>query len=96
MLRMEKTLEPIYRKLLLESYSEIVPRIFIGTGVLGTVIHVMLDSPLYQDIMPFFPFAINPAYSPGLSSLIYSICVLAGVLGLVYYLTLLGLVMFRR
>lgn len=56
MLRIENMLKPIYRKLLLESDSEIAPRVFMGTGVLGTVIHVMLDSPLYEGIMPLFPF----------------------------------------
>lgn len=92
MLRVEKRVKPIYRRLLLESNSEVTATGFIGAGALGTFSHVVLDSPLYADIMPFFPLTVNPAYNPELSPLIYSICVWAGALGLILW----GLGFFRK
>ena len=55
MFRTKKRIEPICRRLLLESDSEVTARGFIEAGVLGTFSHVVLDSPLYADII-FFPF----------------------------------------
>ena len=43
-------------------------------GVLGTLLHVLLDSPLYDDIRPFYPLTANPLYNPALSSEVYGVC----------------------
>ncbi len=58
---------------------------FLGS-LLGTFSHVLLDSFLYTDITPFFPGTFNPL--AGLISLgtIYILCVVALLLGLVYYM----------
>jgi len=46
------------------------------SSIIGIYIHILLDSPIYLDIQPFFPFEFNPFYSntlwPGLY--IYLIC----------------------
>ncbi|MCK4927047.1 MAG: metal-dependent hydrolase [Candidatus Aenigmarchaeota archaeon] len=52
----------------------------------GVYLHIILDSFIYADIMPFFPFDANPFLSLGIgSSLVYSFCVLGFVLGIVLF-----------
>ncbi|KKL55839.1 hypothetical protein LCGC14_2251410, partial [marine sediment metagenome] len=57
--------------------QEISPiKIFVAS-LLGIYIHILLDSPIYTDIRPFFPFDFNPFYRstnlPG--SFVQMICV---------------------
>jgi len=59
---------------------------FIGGGVLGTFSHVLLDSPLYSDIKPFFPLEANLLYAPWLSGLVYELCLASFIFGVVLYL----------
>jgi len=59
------------------------------TGALGAAFHVLLDSPLYGDIRPLFPLALNPFYNPRLSYAVYTFCIWTGILGVVYYVGLL-------
>ena len=86
---LDRFLHPFYRALRLVVEDSQDRRAFMVTGVLGTAIHVLLDSPLYRDIRPLFPLAQNPFYNPGLSSGVYSFCVWMGVIGIVYYVGLL-------
>ena len=55
-------------------------------GVVGTILHVLLDSPLYHDIKPLYPLLTNPFYDPELTVLIYELCVFLGVIGFLCYL----------
>lgn len=64
---------------------------FLAAGVLGTWIHIFLDSFLYTDIQPFMPLEVNPFYGV-LSTpnfIIYGFSMLSLVLGGIYYLYLL-------
>ena len=68
-------------------------------SLLGVYIHIMLDSSIYTDIKPFFPFDFNPFYRstilPGLSAeLICVWCFLAG--GIVYIIRLIIFVVKNR
>ncbi len=85
---LERYLQPLYAAFHLETNSNYSLRSFLAAGALGTGVHVLLDTPLYSDITPFFPVMANPFYNPALAPEIYSLCVIAGLLGIVYYLGL--------
>lgn len=59
---------------------------YLIAGALGTNIHVVLDSPLYKDIKPLYPWKYNPIYYPHITSTIYNICLLAFILTLILFL----------
>jgi len=64
----------------------------IFSSILAIFIHILLDSPIYLDIQPFFPFEFNPFYQssvlPGLISyLICAWCFIGAIL--VYIIRLL-------
>jgi len=87
MFQLEKYLGELWRTLHLE--ENLFSRTsFIGGGVLGTFSHVLLDSPLYSDIRPFFPLEANPLYAPWLSGPIYVLCVASFIVGVVLYLVI--------
>ena len=65
-------------------------RSFLIAGVAGTWLHVLLDSPLYSDIKPFYPAAANPLYNPSLAPYIYGLCLVSGAAGLALYFALLA------
>lgn len=96
MFLLEKFLHPLYQVFLLEPSDKLNLKSFMLTGALGTLLHVLLDSPLYSDIRPFYPLAINPVYNPTLSSEVYSICVYMGIFGLIYYVGLITFLVYRR
>jgi len=85
MFLMEKFFHPLYKKLLLEKDQTYNLKSFMLAGVLGTELHILLDSPLYEDIQPFFPLTINPLYNPALTLEVYSFCVWMGILGILFY-----------
>ena len=96
MFRLERFLHPLYKVFLLETDEPLNLKSFFGAGVLGTTLHVLLDSPLYDEIHPFFPLAINPLYNPALSLEVYSFCVWMGIIGLIYYLGLLAFLSYKK
>lgn len=53
---LERILRPLYTTILLESNAVLKLRFFVVAGFLGTMFHVLLDSPLYGDIRPFYLF----------------------------------------
>jgi len=83
---LDRFLYPIYEALRLIVEDDQKLKTFMVTGILGAVFHVLLDSPLYGDIRPLFPFELNPFYDPSLSSSVYAFCVWMGVLGIIYYI----------
>jgi membrane-bound metal-dependent hydrolase YbcI (DUF457 family) len=85
MFRLEEALRPVYRALLLEPEKRLNLASYLAAGALGTTTHVMLDSPLYDDIRPFFPFQANPLFDPSLSSWVYSVSLWLGILGIMYW-----------
>lgn len=88
---LERFLHSLYKALLLEASNGSKMRLkhFFVAGTLGTVLHLLLDAPLYSDIKPFYPAAVNPLYNPSLAPEIYGLCALTGFLGMIYYFRLL-------
>ena len=86
MFLLEKLLYKVFKKLFLEEEMTSKLKPFIIAGVSGTIFHVLLDSPLYSDIKPFYPVMVNPLYSPQLASDIYGFCFWTGILGIAFYL----------
>lgn len=62
---------------------------FILAGVLGTILHILFDAPLYEDIKPFYPLTINPLYYPKVTDTVYNVCLGLGTIGLIFYLYLI-------
>jgi len=89
LLLLEGYLYPLYKMLLLETDRKTNLKPFVLVGAMGTMLHVLLDSPLYSDIRPLYPLTTNPLYNPALSSEVYSLCVWMGILGIVIYVGLL-------
>jgi len=54
----------------------------------GAHLHVLLDSPLYSDIKPFYPLDVNPFLSnnPYISFGMYAVCVLSFIGGIAIYI----------
>jgi hypothetical protein len=86
MFLLERFLHPLYKVFLLESDEAQNLKSFFVAGLLGTMLHVLLDSPLYGEMHPFFPSTINPLYNPALSLEVYSFCVWMGIVGIIFYL----------
>lgn len=84
----DKILSPLFRLLHLEE-RPMGKHSFLVAGVIGTEIHVLLDSPLYTDIRPFYPLPVNPLYNPSLMNLVYALCLASWALGLILYIGLL-------
>ncbi len=96
MFLLEKILHPLYKMLLLESGNTLSLRHFFAAGISGTALHVLLDSPLYSEMRPFYPLIANPLYDPALSLEIYSFCVWMGILGIIYYVVLLAFLAHKK
>jgi len=96
MFLLERIPRSLYKTLLLESNATPKLRSFIVAGVLGTMLHVLLDSPLYDDIRPFYPLTANPLFNPASSLEVYSFCVWMGMFGAAFYIALLVLSVHRR
>ncbi|MBI5695853.1 MAG: hypothetical protein HZC51_08980 [Nitrospirae bacterium] len=58
----------------------------ILSGVLGIWFHILLDSPLYEDIQPLYPLAYNPIYGLVSNSSVYAFCAVSFVPAIVLYL----------
>jgi hypothetical protein len=90
MFRLEAPLQPLYQKIQLEASRPLKLQSFLLAGVLGTLLHVVLDAFLYAEMEPFFPWAANPLLYAGFSSLeVYMLCVFLGVFGVIYWGALL-------
>jgi len=59
----------------------------ILASFLGAYLHILLDSPLYPEMRPFYPLGINPLLgrSPLTSLEIYSLCIVCFIGGLAVY-----------
>ncbi len=60
---------------------------YVVAGFSGWFLHVLLDSPLYPDIRPFYPLGVNPLYYPDMSE---------EIIKLSMYLTLVGVIIYLR
>lgn len=96
MFLLERKLRPLYRLFLLEPDNPLNLKSFLLAGVLGTTLHVLLDSPLYGEMYPFFPSTTNPLYNPALSLEIYSFCVWMGIIGIIFYSGLVAFSVYKK
>jgi len=96
MFLVERFLHPLYRLFFLEPNDGLKLRSFMLAGVLGTELHVLLDSPLYGDIRPFYPLTTNPLLNQVSTLEVYSFCVWMGVLGVIYYVALLAFLAYKK
>ena len=85
---LERIMHPLYKTLLFETDAILKKRSFLIAGVMGTMLHVLFDSPLYPDIKPFYPLAANPLYGSASSLEISLLSVWMGILGITFYLLL--------
>lgn len=81
---LERSMHPLYKRLLLESQATLKKSQFLSAGVLGTILHVLFDAPLYYDIKPFYPLTVNPLSSWTSYSEIYSLSAWMGILGIIF------------
>ena len=86
---LEPSLRNLWKTLRLETDVKLRTRAYVAAGVSGTLLHVLLDSPLYTDIRPFYPWLENPLFNPATTPYIYGFCVVTGIIGLAYYLLIL-------
>ena len=90
----------LWSKLLLISKGSYSLKEYVIAGVSGTLMHVLLDSPLYTDIRPLYPLTLNPLYDPTslaqVSIFIYDLCTVMVFAGLIYYYYLLVRASFRK
>jgi hypothetical protein len=93
---LEPYLHRLYGVFLLEANRNVSLTSFVLAGVLGAVLHVLLDAPLYSNIRPLYPLAANPLYNPALSVHIYSFCVWMGLISVAYYIGFVTFWVFRR
>jgi membrane-bound metal-dependent hydrolase YbcI (DUF457 family) len=63
------------------SFRQILP-----AGFIGTYSHVLLDSFLYAEMNPFFPFLGNPFVGVLTFGFVYNLCLILGVVGFFVYL----------
>lgn len=96
MFLLERFLHPLYKAFLFETDETLNLKPFFVAGVLGTTLHVLLDSPLYGEMRPFFPLTINPLYNPALSLEVYSFCVWMGIIGIIFYVGLLAFLSYKK
>jgi membrane-bound metal-dependent hydrolase YbcI (DUF457 family) len=95
-MHMEKLFDFLYKALLLEEAKPMGRKSFLLAGLIGVSSHVLLDSPLYRDIRPFYPLEANPLYSPSLTLPIYLFCACTLLVGFTIYISLLIVATVRR
>jgi len=79
-------LEHIMRKILRLVYQSSKKK-YILSGILGSWFHVLLDTTLYTDIKPFYPFTdLNPFLGLIQDSLMYKICAYAFIPAIAAYI----------
>jgi len=93
---LERSMRPVYVKLLLEPDIKFSKLQFVTAGVLGTLLHVLFDSPLYSDLKPFYPLSANPLYGAAYSIEIYLLSVWQGIFGVAFYIVLLIISAYKK
>lgn len=80
MIRMRGYLEPLMRLVGLEQVSS--PRSVYAAALSGVYMHILLDSRLYADIRPFYPFSYNPFLGGMAAALgVWWFCIVTGLIG---------------
>jgi hypothetical protein len=58
----------------------------VSSGILGACFHVLLDSPLYSDIEPFYPLLANPMYGLIDHFAMYTLCTFFFIPAVILYM----------
>ena len=66
-------------------HQESTLRNLLLASFIGTYFHIFLDSFLYAEMNPFYPFLGNPFVGLVSSQVIYGFCVFSGALGFITY-----------
>lgn len=83
-------MQSFHKLILLGTDRKLETGAFVVTGAFGTILHVLLDVPMYTDIQPFYPLKpANSMYKIVSSSEIYVGTMWTGVIGLLFYASLL-------
>lgn len=92
MSRIRGTLTPLTSFFKLEQRTRF--RDIVLASLFGIYLHILLDSPLYSDIRPFYPLESNPlqSHSVFIGFEIYTFCVLSFIAGGIVYAARLLLV----
>jgi len=97
MFKLEKPMQPLYRKLQLETNRNLGLKSFLLAGVSGACLHVLFDALLYSEMTPFFPVPVNPLLDLHVSTLeVYWACFWLGIFGAGYYIALLAYATYRK
>ncbi len=96
MFRLEKPLQPLYRKIQLETNQPLKLRSFLLAGVFGAGLHVSFDAFLYSEMEPFFPLTANPLLGQLSSLEVYLLCVWLGVFGVGCYVALFMYALYKK
>ncbi|MCX6658785.1 MAG: hydrolase [Candidatus Bathyarchaeota archaeon] len=85
MSRVRGTLLPLMSFLRLEQKTSF--KSIVIASLFGIYLHILLDSPLYPDIRPFYPLQLNPllGHSMFISFDIYTFCVLSFIGAAIVY-----------
>jgi membrane-bound metal-dependent hydrolase YbcI (DUF457 family) len=83
---LRKPIDNIFLSPLKLSQKQTLPKILAG-ALIGVYSHILLDSFLYTDILPFYPLDLNPLLNPSTiqSDQIYSICAISFIIALAMY-----------
>ena len=85
MSKMRRTLSPLMSFFKLEQRSSF--KSILSASLFGIYLHILLDSPLYSDIRPFYPLGFNPllSHSMFIGFGVYTLCTLSFIGGGVIY-----------
>jgi len=85
MSKVRSTLSPLMSFFKLE--KKLSFKSILSASLFSVYLHILLDSPLYSDIRPFYPFDFNPFLSNSMfiGFEVYTLCVLSFIGGAVIY-----------
>jgi len=85
MSKLRSSLSPLMSFLKLE--QKLSFKSILSAALFSVYLHILLDSPLYSDIRPFYPFDFNPFLSNSMfiGFEVYTLCVLSFIGGAVIY-----------
>lgn len=75
------------RTFVIKDYDAAKKRMILSS-VLGGWFHILLDSMIYTDIRPFYPFSLNPFFGIMSSETLYRLCALAFIPAAAFYLAI--------
>jgi len=72
--------------------QKVTSKSIIAASLLGVYSHILLDTPLYPDIRPFYPLDLNPYFFSDLSVSIgiYMFCIFSFLAGFIAYVVKLA------